>query len=55
MDGMATCKPIMTFKDMYMFCWKNGFEHNKLASFELKLNWVPQTLCSGSTWECILL
>ena len=21
-------------------CWKNGFEHNKLAIFELKLKWV---------------
>ena len=22
-------------------CWKNGFEHNNLAIFELKLQWVP--------------
>ena len=36
-------------------CWKNGFEHNKLAIFELKLQWVPQTLFGGSTWECVLL
>ena len=36
-------------------CWKNGFEHNKLAIFELKLKWVPQNLFSGSTWECVLL
>ena len=37
-------------------CWKKkGFEHNKLAIFELKLKWVPQTLCNGSTWECVLL
>ena len=36
-------------------CSKNGFEHNKLSIFELKLKWVPQTLCSGSTWECVLL
>ena len=35
--------------------WKNGFEQNKLAIFELKLKWVPQTLCSGSTWEGVLL
>ena len=36
-------------------CWKNGFEHNKLAIFELKLQWVPQTFFGGSTWECVLL
>ena len=36
-------------------CWKNGFEHNKLAIFKLKLQWVPQTLFGGSTWECVLL
>ena len=36
-------------------CWKNRFEHNKLAIFELKLKWVPQTLRSGSTWECVLI
>ena len=36
-------------------CWKNRFEHNKLAIFELKLQWVPQTLFDGSTWECVLL
>ena len=36
-------------------CWKNEFEHNKLAIFELKLKWVSQTLCSRSTWECVLL
>ena len=36
-------------------CWKNEFEHNKLAIFELKLQWVPQTLFGGSTWECVLL
>ena len=29
--------------------WKNGFEHNKLAIFKLKLQWVPQTLFGGST------
>ena len=23
---------------------KNGFEHNNLAIFELKLHWVPQSL-----------
>ena len=34
---------------------KNGFEHNKLAIFELNIKWVPQTICSGSTWECVLL
>ena len=34
---------------------KNGFEHNKLEIFELKLQWVPQTLFGGSTWECVLL
>ena len=34
---------------------KNGFEHKELAIFELKLKWVPQTLCNGSTWECVLL
>ena len=33
----------------------NGFEHNKLATFELKFQWVPQTLFGGSTWECVLL
>ena len=36
-------------------CRKNGFKHNKLAIFELKLQWVPQTLFGGSTWECVLL
>ena len=36
-------------------CWKNGFEHNKLTIFELKLKGVPRTLCSRSTWECVLL
>ena len=36
-------------------CWKNRFEYNKLAIFELKLQWVPQTLFGGSTWECVLL
>ena len=35
-------------------CWKNEFEHNKLAIFELKLKWVPQTPFSESTWECVL-
>ena len=34
---------------------KNRFEHNKLAIFELKLQWVPQTLFGGSTWECVIL
>ena len=34
---------------------KNGFEYNKLVIFELKLKWVLQTLCSGSTWECVIL
>ena len=28
-------------------CWKNRFEHNKLAIFELKVQWVPQTLFGG--------
>ena len=36
-------------------CWQNGFEHNKLAILELKLQWVPQTLFGGSTWECVFL
>ena len=36
-------------------CWKNGFEHNKLVIFELKLQWVPQTFLCGSTWECVHL
>ena len=36
-------------------CWTNGFEHNKLAIFELKLQWVPQTFFGGLTWECVLL
>ena len=36
-------------------CWKNGFEHNKLAIFELKLQWVSQTLFDGSIWECVIL
>ena len=36
-------------------CWENGFEHNKLAIFELKLQWVPQILFDGSTWECVFL
>ena len=36
-------------------CWKNGFEHNKLANFEIKLQWVPQTFFGESTWECVLL
>ena len=31
------------------YCWENGFEYNKLAIFEVKLKWVLQTLCSGST------
>ena len=34
---------------------KNGFEHNNLAIFELKLHWVPQNFLGGSTWECVLL
>ena len=34
---------------------KNGFEHNNLAIFELKLHWVPQIFFGGSTWECVLL
>ena len=41
------------------FMWgivgKNGFEHKELAIFELKLKYVPQTPCSGSTWEYVLL
>ena len=36
-------------------CWKNGFEHNKLAIFEIKLQWVSQTFFCGSTWECVIL
>ena len=26
--------------DLCNGCWKNGFEHNNLAIFELKLHWV---------------
>ena len=36
-------------------CWNNGFEHYKLAIFELKLQFFPQTLFGGSTWEYVLL
>ena len=36
-------------------CWKNGFEHNNIAIFKLKLHWVPQSFFGGSTWECVLL
>ena len=34
---------------------KNGFEHNNLVIFELKLHWVPQSFFGGFTWECVLL
>ena len=40
---------------MWGIVGKNGFEHNNLAIFELKLHWVPQNFYGGSTWECVLL
>ena len=40
---------------MWGIVGKNGFEHNNLAIFELKLHWVLQSLFGGSTWECVLL
>ena len=33
---------------MWGIVGKNGFEHNKLAIFELKLQWVPQSFFGGS-------
>ena len=40
---------------MWGIVGKNGFEHNNLAIFELKLHWVPQIFLGGFTWECVLL
>ena len=40
---------ILSKKIKKKYVGKNGFEHNNLAIFELKLYWVPQSFLGGST------
>ena len=46
----SICGPYMTTA-----VGKNGFEHNNLSIFGIKLHWVLQSFFGGSTWECVLL
>ena len=55
MDETSSVFRQPTWLSLGTLCWTNGFEYNKLAIFELKLQWSPQTFFGGSTWECVFL